>query len=365
MYILVFIIILAALVFVHELGHFLAAKAAGIRVDEFAIGFPPKIFSFTKGETKYSLNLIPFGGFVKIFGEDNEDANNPALDPESRARSFVSKPKSIQAMVLVAGIIFNILFAWVLISAGFMMGLPVSEDYAPGKVQNPTVVITSVQNDSPAMEAGLKPGDKIVALNAEVAPEQKPTGEQVRDYIAANNNKPINFLVERVSGTQTISVTPELKEGAERPMVGIIMESAGILKLSFFPAIYEGGVYTYYVVKGTAVAIAGFIGGAFTGGSSVGDVTGPVGIAGLVNDATELGFVYILMFTAVISVNLAIINLIPFPALDGGRILFVGIEKVLGRPLNPKAVQIVNLVGLGMLLLLMVVVTFKDIFALF
>ena len=162
MTLLLFFIILGALVFVHELGHFICAKKAGIRVDEFAIGFPPRILGKKIGETTYNLNLVPFGGYVKIFGEDGEVLDDPNVSEENKARSFVRKPRYTQAIVLVSGVLGNVVFAWFLISAGFLSGVPSSvEGRYASYVQNPTLTITSTLPDSPADRAGLKSGDIV------------------------------------------------------------------------------------------------------------------------------------------------------------------------------------------------------------
>jgi regulator of sigma E protease len=371
MFIVIFLIILAALVFVHELGHFLVAKWAGIRVDEFAIGFPPRIFSITRGGTKYSLNLIPFGGYVKIFGEDYDEANAEEVqESPDKSRSFVGKPKYIQVMVLLAGIAFNILFAWVLLSGSFMVGLPAPEGYEDNG-QNTITTITSIQPGSPAEAAGLTSGDKILALSADNVGITNPTRQQIQDFIAARDKKPIAVTYERKNEatgeneTKSAFITPTVREGSDKPTVGITMEAIGTIKLGFFQSIWQGAKLTVTFVWLTAVGIAQFLGGAFIGKANIAEVTGPVGIAGLVNDATNMGLAYLLTFTAFISINLAIINLIPFPALDGGRVLFVIIEKIKGKAMNPKVVQIINTVGFALLLLLMIVVTFQDITKLF
>lgn len=363
MTIILFIVILAALVFVHELGHFLAAKASGIRVDEFSIGFPPRIASFTRGETKYSLNLIPFGGYVKIFGEDpTEDV----MAHKDDHRSFVSKPKSVQAIVLVAGIAFNIIFAWLLFSVGFATGMPVPQDYSGdvSVVRDLKLTVTVVAKDSPAEAAGLKQGDVLLRMQSggDVATELTP--QKVQDFTAAHAEQPVAIQFLRGGSELMATATPKLSSESGRAVIGIVPEMYGTLKLGLFPALWEGAKLTVTWTKATAVGIAQFIGQAFTGRASLGEVTGPVGIAGMVGDAARLGFAYVLSFTAFISINLAVINLIPFPALDGGRLLIVLIERIKGGPLNPKAVTAVNAVGLGLLLLLMVVVTFHDVFVL-
>lgn len=360
MTILLFIIILAILVFVHELGHFLTAKMSGIRVDEFSIGFPPRIFSFKKGETKYSLNLIPFGGYVKIFGEDpTEEALHHSGDP----RSFISKPKSIQAMVLAAGITFNLVFAWILLSIGFMVGMPVPQDYSyQDKVQDLKLIVASIAPDSPAANSGIKAGDVLIRLQSGNDVATELTAQKVQDFTSSHANVPISVLFLRGEDELMATTTPRISSDSGRAIIGIVPEVYGTLKLSFFESLWQGGKLTCVLVQNTAIGIGQFLWQAVTAKANLSDVSGPVGIANMVGDAAKLGFSYIVSFTAFISINLAIINLIPFPALDGGRLLIVLIEKIKRGPLNPKVVNIVNAIGLILLLTLMVVVTFHDVF---
>ncbi len=363
MSVIIFIVALAVLVFVHELGHFITAKLSGIRVDEFGLGFPPKIIGFKRGETTYTLNAIPFGGFVKIFGEDPD---GESISGPDSARSFVNKPKSIQALVLVAGILFNIIFAWILISLGFMIGMPVPQGYSQDvQVQNAQVTITAVTPNSPAEKAGLKGGDQITKLQSGVDVVEHPTAADISPFISAHPNKEVAISYTRGDQQGTISVVPTTGIVADHPAIGVSLDELGTLKLPFFKAFYEGAKLTGYLVKSTAEGLAQFIGQAVTGHAKFSDVTGPVGIAGLVGDARQLGEVYLLSFIAFISINLAVINLIPFPALDGGRLLFVLIEKIKGSAISPKIANTVNGIGFGLLLLLMLVVTFHDILKLF
>ena len=368
MTIIIFIIILAALVFVHELGHFLAAKACKVRVDEFALGFPPKIASFTKNGTKYSLNIIPFGGYVKIFGEDYEKEENidPAAEikPVAKGASFADKPKTLQIFILIAGIVGNIIFAWILLSLGFMWGMPVSSDYSgPGVTRDSVVTVVGVVKNSPAAISGIQSGDQILTIGDGVNSINTPTDAQVQSFISNHKDQKISVVLGHDTNKKIVSLVPQDMPNGQS-IIGIEMGYLSTQKLSFFPAIWQGGAMTYELTKSTTVGLGQFFGSIFVGKAKFSDVTGPVGIAGIVGDAARLGFTYLLSFTAFISINLAIINLIPFPALDGGRILFVIIEKIKGSPMNQKVVQIVNMSGLALLLLLMVVVTFHDVFTL-
>ncbi|MDQ3014527.1 MAG: RIP metalloprotease RseP [bacterium] len=359
MTIIIFIIVLAALVFVHELGHFLAAKWSGIRVDEFGLGFPPKIWSTKRGETTYSLNAIPFGGFVKIFGENPDDESIGGPDKE---RSFFNKPKRIQALVLVAGVTFNILFAWLLLSLGFIVGMPVPEGYSGStQVQNAELTVTAISAGSPAEKAGLEAGDKLISLQSGTEKAEQLNPEKVQSFVGNKQDKPVIVTYQRGEETKTVEVIPLAGIVSDRAAIGVGLEQLGTLRLPIHKAFYEGAKMTWYLVKATAVGLSQFLFQAITGRANFADVTGPIGIAGMVGDATRLGIVYLLSFTAFISINLAVINLIPFPALDGGRLLFVLIEKIKGSPISPKFANVFNAVGFALLLLLMLAVTFQDI----
>ncbi|MDO8510042.1 MAG: RIP metalloprotease RseP [bacterium] len=361
MSIILFIIILAVLIFVHELGHFIVAKRSGIRVDEFGLGFPPRLWSKKRGETTYSINAIPFGGFVKIFGENPDDESIGG--PDSK-RSFVNKPRSIQAAVLAAGVFFNFVFAWLLISIGFMFGLPTPADYGGSvPVQDAKLIVTSVSSESPASEVGLQPGDRILFVESSKGSLQDETltVPNVQELIAESVNEEITLLYRRGNENQLVRIEPEVGIVEGRAAIGVGMDRIGILKLPAHKAIWSGAVATVNLTKAISVGLADFFTGLFRGTSSIGQVTGPVGIVGLVGQVSELGFIYILSFTAFISINLAVINLIPFPALDGGRLLFVLIEAIKGSPINPKIANILNGVGFALLIILMLLVTYNDI----
>jgi regulator of sigma E protease len=377
MSIVIFIIILAILILVHEFGHFIVAKFFKIRVDEFGIGYPPRAATlFEKWGTKFTLNWIPFGGFVKIFGENGEDADPIHHLPEAEAsRSFVRKPRYAQALVLVAGVAFNLIFAWILISSGFLVGLPTSTSGAPAgrQVENPRLVITMVSPDSPAAESGLKSGDTIVGVESVNTDPKKNTTlaaaelspESVSEFIAKNGNEKISISYSRGEISGTAVATP--KEGiiSNRKAIGISMDKIGVLKLPVHAAFWEGAVTTLSLTKLTAVGLVEFVYNSVRGQADLSQVTGPVGIVGLVGDASKLGVIYLISFTAFISINLAVINLIPFPALDGGRLLFVIIESIKRSPISPKVANVMNTVGFFLLIGLMVVVTVSDVIKLF
>ncbi len=358
-----FLLILATLIFVHELGHFLSAKFFGIRVDEFAIGFPPKVFGWKKGETQYSLNLVPLGGYVKIFGEDPDDES---MNGPDSSRSFVNASKWKQAVVLLSGIFMNLVFAWILVSLSFNLGLVTSiEEEFKDKAQNISVMVTAVMKDSPSEKAGIKEGDNILGIEADGQRIVLPTPTEIQTLIAESKNN-INIEYGRGSATGTINViaTDGVVDG--RKAIGISMSLVGTVKFGFFQSFYEGAKLTAIATVSTTKGIYGFIGKAFSGqGGGLSQVTGPIGIAGMVGQASSMGMSYLLGFIAMISINLAMLNLVPFPALDGGRVLFVAIEVIIRRRIKPAISNWLNLIGFGLLIILMLFITYKDILRLF
>lgn len=363
MSIIIFIIILGVLIFVHELGHFLVAKKSGIRVDEFAVGFPPKIFSFVKGGTRYALNLIPFGGYVKIFGENPDEES---LNPE-RTDSFVNKSKTTQISVLVAGVLFNALFAWFLLSISFMSGSPaIVTEQNIGSIDEANVVVTNVLFDSPADQIGLEVGDKVLSLETS---NQLLEGQfnvfDVQRFIKQSDNQTITLNIQRNGEKLALDATPAEGIVEGKRAIGISMELIGTQKYSFFEAIWNGFVTTGGMIKNVSIGLYAFLFDAITFNADLSSVAGPVGIVSLVDNASNFGFTYLLTFTAFISLNLAVLNLLPFPALDGGRILFVIIESIMGKPIKPSIANTLNLLGFAFLILLMLVITISDVSKLF
>jgi len=367
MAIIIFLIILSALVLVHEAGHFFVAKYFGIRVDEFGLGYPPKAKKlFSWRGTDFTLNWLPFGGFVKIFGENPEafvpgESEIPRGDTSgtykgvSSGKSFQDKNRGIQSAVLVSGVIGNFIFAWFLISLGFMIGMPTPEGFSL-PITNSHTVITEVVPNSPAQLAGLKSGDTIVSFSelSDISPDA------IMKFIN-ESTKPIEITISR--GAETLTKTISSKEGIVegKRAIGIGMDKVGIAKLSFGNSIIEGFKFTAELTKATAVALGSFILSAFVGQADLSQVTGPIGLVGVVGDVSALGFVYLISLTALISINLAIINLLPFPALDGGRLLFVIIETIRRKAIPVKVFNAMNNIGFGILIILMLLVTFRDI----
>lgn len=360
MSIFIFIVILLVIVLAHEFGHFIVAKRAGMRVDEFGIGFPPRLWSWKpqNSETTYSFNWIPFGGFVKIFGEDRME------DTEPEPRSFASRPKFAQASVIVAGVVGNIIFAWLLISIGFMSGFPTPVSPGDTDITNARLLITAVSDGSPAAEAGLQPGDSVVAItsNADALQDTTVVPQAVSDFISAHGGEQIAILYARGEERGTVFVTPKDGVVDGRPAIGITMDYVGTEHLWPHEALWQGAKTTIAMSDAIAQGFLTLITESVSGnGPGLSAVTGPVGIAGLVGDAASFGFAYLLGFAAFISLNLAIINIFPFPALDGGRLLFLIIEAIKGSRIKPAVTAWANGIGFVLLILLMVIVTFRDI----
>lgn len=357
MSIILFIIVLGILIFVHELGHFLVAKKSGIRVDEFAIGFPPRIFSFTKGGTRYALNLIPFGGYVKIFGESPEDG----ADDKNAKDSMINKPKWIQALVLVAGVTFNIIFAWFIFLILFTKGGEFNSNIVPYIPQTEGVRVTYVAEDSVALKAGLVEGSIIKSVELESG-EVFTDNTKIFEALYAQNKENTTVIVQNAdTTTKTIELIPETADSK----FGFSLTDQIFVKTNPFTASIYAAKTTVELTKLTAVGLYDFFAKLFTGNANFKEVAGPVGIVGLVGKAAENGFNDVLFLTAIISINLAVLNLLPFPALDGGRLVIVAIEAITRKDLNYQKVALVNAIGFFLLITLMIVLTFHDIKNLF
>lgn len=362
MTILLFIAILVVLILVHEFGHFIAAKRAGVRVDEFGIGFPPRAWGIKWGETLYSINWLPLGGFVKIFGEDLEEASKAGDDAP---RSFSTQKKYVQAIILSAGVLGNILFAWVLFSVGLMVGLPLGVDEnTKGTITDRKVLVIETLPDSPAALAGLLPGDQIISVTDGESSVNESNSDLITSFISARKDQALTLEYKRAGEIETTEATPSTAvDGAdsEKAIIGVRLGESAIVRQLPHQAVVTGTFMTIDMIYLVVAGLGTLIVGAVTGGADLAAISGPVGIAGLVGEASALGIPYLISFTALISVNLAVINLFPFPALDGGRLLFVGIEAIRRKPIRPGVAQTLNIIGFSLLILLMILVTINDI----
>lgn len=359
--IITFIIILSIIVFVHELGHFVMAKKAGIRVDEFGFGFPPRIFGIKKGETIYSLNLLPIGGFVKIHGEDGKKGNDP-----DKERAFYSKPAWIRSIILIAGVAMNFLLAAILFSAAYWIGLPAAIDGdIVGDVSREKIQIVEVAENSPALTAGIKIGDTINSfkINGETFSFLKIS--EIQNFISQHKGEEMTFVINRGDETIEEKIIPRENYPENEGPLGIGMVKTGLLSYPWYKALYKGFVTTVKLTGFIAVALATIIWQLITEGSLAMEIAGPVGIFNLTGDAAKLGLIYVIQLAAILNIHLAIINILPFPALDGGRLLFIGIEKIKGSPVSGKVEGMIHLAGFIVLILLLVAITWHDIVKLF
>lgn len=360
MSILIFIVVLVILIVVHELGHFVAAKLSGMRVDEFGLGYPPRALTIAKkGGTEYTLNWLPFGGFVKIYGEDGG---------EHGAHAFSSRPRILQAVVLVAGIAMNLLLAYVLITGALIAGTPRAlEQSEVASARNVELMVANVLPGSPAEVAGLHPGDVIVSAEDGHFAFNGTDPKMFTDFVAAGKgNTTIALNVKTPDNKkETLFARPVaglVPSDPTRAVLGVEVGTVGVVPVSFGKAIVEGAKLTWGAIVLTTEGLIHFFYGIFTFSADLSQVSGPVGIAGVVGSASAQGFGNLLTIMAIISINLALINLIPVPALDGGRLLFVIIEGITRRRISVKVAQSVNAVGFVALILLMIVVTAHDIF---
>lgn len=363
---LLFLVILLVLVVFHELGHFLVAKLFGVRVDEFGVGYPPRALSFgIWGGTEYTVNWLPFGGFVKIYGEDGEGASAA----EKRV-SLAFKPAYAQILILAAGVIANMLLAWLLFSYAAGHGAPIAVSEASDMRDRAHVVITGVIPGSPAELAGIQVSDRILALGTRQDTLTDITPSRITTYVQQHAGEVVTATLTRVRAdgqvqTRTLDVTPVQGIGENtKPAIGIAMGFLLQDDATMSDALTLGAYETWRWLGDTAYGMWSLLFGAVTGTGSLKDISGPVGIAGQVGNWYDLGLAYLAYFTAIISVNLAIINLLPLPALDGGRIVFVALESILRRRLPARATSFVNTVGFMLLIVLMLVVTWNDVWKL-
>jgi len=348
--IIIFFLILGVIVFVHEIGHFYTARKLGIGVEEFGFGFPPRIFGVKKNGIMYSVNWIPIGGFVKIKGESGD--NN---DPDS----FISQPAWKRAIVLFAGVFMNFISACIILSVGFAIGLPSALENLPNdaKIRDRKIQIIEVYPNSPAYNAGIKLGDYLVSFDDKIF----ENSSDAINYIYNNQDKNIKVVTNDSSEYKTLEIKPEALEGlADKKLLGISLVDTGIVSYPWYKTPLYGFRAGFNLTFAIGDAFFNLLKGLFHGDGAK-DVSGPIGVAVFTGRAVSMGFSYILQFMALLSINLAIINIFPFPALDGGRLLFLLIEKIRRKPNNQKIEAIFHNLGFGLLMLLMILVTYKDI----
>ena len=333
--ILATIFVFGLLVFVHELGHFLTAKATGMRVDEFAIGFGPEIYQVREGETLYSLRLIPLGGYNKIAGMDPDEPN---LD----SRAFIYQSVPARLLVIAAGSLMNfllpiLLFFIVIFSSG---------------VDKPTnmPILGTVLPNRPAAVAGLAAGDKILSVGGVETTDWMSIVEALRHRA----DQPTNIVAERENAQFTVAVTPVFDPRGERGVIGIIPQFT-----KEHPGFVESASLSVKQVFYVTGAMVNQLSQMITGKVDP-EVSGPIGVAQMAGEVAKQGVIPLVQFAAFLSLNLGLINLLPIPALDGGHIITLLVEGVRGKPLNGKQLQWIQTIGIALLLMLLVFATASD-----
>lgn len=344
------LIVLGLLIFVHELGHFIIAKKSGMKIEEFGFGFPPRIWGIKRGETMYSINWIPLGGFVKILGQDGEQKDNP--------KSFAAKKARWRFAVLIAGVTMNMLLAVVLLGANNIIGSPTEitdNEIAPNG--QASILITTISQDSPAKNADIRMGDVLLAINGTSVDKVM----DVQELVQQQKGQEVVLQIQRGDTELEKTLTPRVDHPEDEGSVGIGLARTALKKSPWYLAPWYGlrdtGILTFQIVVGFVMLLKTAIAGQTSISESI---AGPVGIAVLTKQMSEMGIPYLIRFTALFSVNLAILNILPLPALDGGRIVFIIIEKIKGSPVKKEREALVHTIGFFALILLMIIITFTD-----
>lgn len=351
------------LILVHELGHFFAALQSGMEVEEFGIGFPPRIWAkkSKKSGVEYSINWIPFGGFVRIKGENT--VYEKGRKPEEG--SFKSKSVPKRMLVAAAGVFMNLLLAILVISILHISGMPSAVKDSDVNVKNPQVQIMEVAPESPAEKAGIKMGDIIKFAVTESRQENILKMEELIKFSGENKGKEIALGIIRDGEEKIIKITPREVYPEEEGAMGISLLRTGLITTPWYKAPVEAVITTWELSKTILSFLGNMIVDLFTRGKVPADIVGPVGIMAMSGKIASMGISYSLWIFALISVNLFLVNLLPIPALDGGRLLFLAIEGIKGSPVSQKFEESLHLAGFILLILLMILITVRDVIRLF
>ena len=354
--VLIFFIVLSVLVIIHELGHFFAAKLQGIKVEEFGFGIPPRIFGIRFGETLYSLNLLPFGGFVRVFGEEEAQVEGRKLTAAEKKRSFAHKKPWQKAIVLVAGVVLNFVLGWVIVSYLFIQGVPTPTD---------TVHIEEIAADSPADFAGLKADDVIEAVIVDSVRTDVDETQDIATLSQENAGEEITLVIRRGEDPFKTAIIPRANPPEGEGSLGIVITNFEIKQYSLVEApvkgLIESARMTGLIGRELGKTLFRFV----TFQEQEAEIAGPVGIARLTGQAAAQGIDALLQLVGLLSLNLAVINILPFPALDGGRLVFVIYEWITKRKVNAQIEQRLNFAGFALLISLLIFVTISDIIKLF
>lgn len=346
MVIILFIIVILVTVLVHEWGHFIIARKSGMIVEEFGFGIPPRIYAWKRGDTTYSINALPIGGFVKIAGENGIETAVPLN------KQFETKPWYLKSAVLVAGVVCNILLAIILFTAAYTIGIPVASNHG-----TPTVV--SIVAGSPSAKSGIGIGDTVTSITTNLTTLTGEISTQSLHDAIMKSTGSVVIAYMHLGKPHAATVTPTGTSTAR--VIGIAIEPVEAERLPFFSAFNAALHQTWSTMGEIFTTLESLIAGIFHHNNTGSALVGPVGLAQEIGSAASIGFTYLLAFTAAISVNLAVINILPFPALDGGRLVVVLLEALFRRKFSSNTVAIIHAIGFLLLLLLMVVLTVGDV----
>lgn len=344
--ILSFVLVLGILIFIHELGHFLVARKVGVRVLTFSIGFGPKLIKRTIGETEYALSAFPLGGYVRLLGDDPKEV----VDQAEMHRSFLNQSVSKKIAIVFAGPFFNLLLALIIFVAIFMIGVPVL-----------TAEVGEVQEASPAQQRGMLPGDVVVAIEGKTVTQW----EDIREILQASGGREVTLVLRRGGKTREIRILPEQKEDKNifgEPHISWkigIGPKGTVITRRYDPltAAYLGSHKTWEITELTVIGIVKLIEGKLPAKT----IGGPIMIAQMAGQQAAAGLLSVVMFIAVLSINLGVINLLPIPILDGGHLVFFVIEGVLGRPMSLRKREVAQHIGLFILISLMLFAIYNDV----
>ena len=340
-----FIFVFSILIFFHELGHFIAAKASGVRVYKFAFGFGPRILGFKKNQTEYAICLIPLGGYVKMAGEMGQESAEETSEKVPEEQRFDKKSLGIRALIVALGPFMNIATAVVIFSLIFFInGIPIVTNY-----------VSTVIENGPAEQAGIFSGDKIIAINS----IKMEDPNIIANIINKSSGEELQITLDRAGEVIEVFVIPEYDDSYKKGLIGITFEIS-VEKINIFSAFSKGLFATGNIIKLIFTNTMEMI----TGKVPI-EIAGPLGIAQMTGEAAKLGFLNLLYFTAILSIFIGLFNLLPIPILDGGHIIILAIEKLRGKPMEAEKISFMYFIGISLMIILFVIATYKDILRVF